>query len=572
MIDDSSVVDIASAVAEGSAIDWRKAEESARDDSERAIVRELQLLEKMSGAMRPTQVTPSTATPTSTQHLRIGEPWGHLRISALIREGSFGSAYRAWDTQLECEVALKLLKGSGVSEAFDRARALKEARLLARVHHRNVVRVYGADSHDGRVGIWMELIRGRSLEEVLRGHGPMGMSEVIPIGIDLCHALAAAHGAGLLHRDVKAHNILREDGGRIVLMDFGTGRHIGTPEITDSLAGTPLYMAPELFAGAKPSVASDIYSLGVLLYHLVTDEYPVRGSSRADVESAHARGTRHALRDARPDLPAAFIDVVERSLARDPKDRYQSAGEFGNALAAVAGLRYTDDPAPARFKPRTRILAAATVAAALLIGVSLFNRASTNAGQSVPVDAMYDVEASFYTSRSGREERLTHGTRVRPGDKLFAVVNASHPVYVYIINRDEAGQSFLLFPLPGFNPAGPAQASRLPGARNGEQHYWEVTSPGVKEHFFVYVTPQRLVEFEELLNALPRAELGRSVSSVALSTSAVGVLRGVGGLSPTPNSAGTFATELSDLQPLPAERESTKGVWARRITFDNPVD
>ena len=141
----------------------------------------------------------------------------------MIGEGSFGRVYRAWDTQLEREVALKLVKASGVSQAFDLARAIKEARLLARVRHPNVVRVFGADSHAGRFGLWMELIPGRTLGQVLMMHGPMSVSEAIPIGIDLCHALAAVHGAGLLHRDIKAQNVLREDGGRIVLMDFGTG-------------------------------------------------------------------------------------------------------------------------------------------------------------------------------------------------------------------------------------------------------------------------------------------------------------------------------------------------------------
>ncbi len=189
---------------------------------------------------------------------------------------SFGSVYRAWDTRLECEVALKLIKASGVSRGLRSVRALKEARLLARVRHRNVVRVFGADSHDGRFGLWMELIPGRTLEQQLTMQGPMGVSEAIPIGIDLCHALAAVHGAGLLHRDVKAHNVLREEGGRIVLMDFGTGGDIRGTRNGDTLAGTPLYLAPELFAGAKPSAQSDIYSLGVLLYHLVTGDYPVQ--------------------------------------------------------------------------------------------------------------------------------------------------------------------------------------------------------------------------------------------------------------------------------------------------------
>jgi serine/threonine protein kinase len=594
--DDSRLIDIASAVAEGSAIDWDKAEQTARDGSERAIVRELQVLSKIAEAVRTPQVTSPIGT-SPAEHLRVGELWGHLRISEVIGEGSFGSVYRAWDRRLECEVALKLIKASGVSRAFDLARALKEARLLARVCHRNVVRVFGADSHGERFGLWMELIQGRTLEQVLIMQGPMGMSEVIPIGIDLCHALAAAHRAGLLHRDIKARNVLREEGGRIVLMDFGTGRHIDGTDTSDDLAGTPLYLAPELFAGAKSSAVTDIYSLGVLLYHLVTGEYPVRGKTRDDVESAHRTAKRQPLRDVRPDLSPAFIDVIERALSLHPGDRYQSAGQFGNALAAAAGSTYAqDDPSP-KFGRRWQIAVAAGAVAALLAGLVMLGQrvadsrssdpstevtsnqrvpTSTSAQTVVSVNDSYEITASFFALRDGHDVKLSQGSRVRPGDELFAVIDASQPVYVYIINRDETGQSFLLFPLPGFDPANPLsarQTARLPGTQNGQQLYWRVTSIGGQEHFFLYVTPHRLVEFEQVLTALPRAELGRSVSSMLLPTSAIGVLRGVGGLSSVESSpTASTGAELAGVPPLRDDNESAEGVWARRISLQNPAE
>ena len=373
MADEERLIDIASAVAEGSAIDWEAAEQTAKDGSERAIVKELQVLAKIADVVRTPQETHPIAIAEPAGQLRVGELWGHLRISEVIGGGSFGTVYRAWDRRLECEVALKLIKASGVSRAFDLARALKEARLLARVRHRNVVRVFGADSHGDRFGLWMELIPGRTLEQVLVMQGPMGVSEVVPVGIDLCHALAAVHGAGLLHRDLKARNVVREEGGRIVLMDFGTGRDVGGSDTSDDLAGTPLYLAPELFAGAKPSAATDIYSLGVLLYHLVTGDYPVRGTTRSDIESAHRTARRHPLRDVRPDLSPAFIDVIERALAPNPRDRYQSAGQFGNALAAAAGSIYAPDSSN---KKRIWPFAAAAgaVAAGILIGLVVLSQ------------------------------------------------------------------------------------------------------------------------------------------------------------------------------------------------------
>src|SRR5580692_4233475 len=139
----------------------------------------------------------------------------------------------------------------------------------------------------------MELVKGRTLAELLRAQGPFSAREAALVGLDLCRALAAVHGAGLLHGDVKAHNVMREEGGRTVLMDFGTGRDIWPDHAprhrgpADDFSGTPLYLAPEVFAGQARTKTTDIYSLGVLLYHLVTRSYPVEGRTREDVERAH---------------------------------------------------------------------------------------------------------------------------------------------------------------------------------------------------------------------------------------------------------------------------------------------
>ena len=171
--------------------------------------------------------------------------------------------------------------------------------------------------------------------------GPFGAAEATRIGLDLCRALSAVHRAGLLHRDIKARNVMREDGGRIVLMDFGTG--LDQTDDSDGeapgFAGTPVYMAPEILEGQAASVRSDIYSVGVLLFRLVTGSYPVEGRSVAEVRDTHARGARTFLRDARPDLPEHFVQVVERALSPHPEGRFASAGAMETALAAAAQHR-----------------------------------------------------------------------------------------------------------------------------------------------------------------------------------------------------------------------------------------
>jgi TolB-like protein/Flp pilus assembly protein TadD len=173
----------------------------------------------------------------------------------------------------------------------------------------------------------MELIRGATLEQRLQQQGPFSAQEASLVGTDLCAALAAVHGAGLIHRDVKSQNVMREDGGRIVLMDLGTGREIDAGRLyMPDLVGTPLYLAPEIFAGGSASVQSDLYSLGVLLYHLVTGSYPVRAATIEELQERLANRKTVRLRDARPDLPTAFVRVVERAMASDPDQRYESAG------------------------------------------------------------------------------------------------------------------------------------------------------------------------------------------------------------------------------------------------------
>ncbi len=269
---------------------------------------------------------------------RLSDPmpgqWGAFVIRGEIGHGSYGTVYRAHDRQLDIEVALKVIRPHALDVGIDPSHALREARLLAQINHPHVVRVYSAECLDQEVGIAMELVKGRTLHDLVRAQGPFSARETMVIGADVCGALAAVHGAGVLHGDIKANNVMRAEGGRTVLMDFGAGddlKRLGGRG--RSGAGTPLYLAPEVFAGAPRTVVSDIYSLGVLLFYLATGSYPVGGSSRTEIERHHAaHAQRWLLRDLRPDLPDAFIRVVDRATAERPADRFQSAGELEAAL------------------------------------------------------------------------------------------------------------------------------------------------------------------------------------------------------------------------------------------------
>ena len=173
--------------------------------------------------------------------------WGSLEILEEIGRGGFGIVYRAWDPALAREVALKIIRPR---EARPDALAsiLREGQLLARVRHANVVAVHGALQIGNEVGLWMEFVRGRSLSQLVKEDGPRAAGEAAVIGISLCQATAAVHQAGVLHRDIKAHNVIREAGGRIVLMDFGAGQMLGAGTDGERMSGTPAYMAPEVLA------------------------------------------------------------------------------------------------------------------------------------------------------------------------------------------------------------------------------------------------------------------------------------------------------------------------------------
>jgi serine/threonine-protein kinase len=261
--------------------------------------------------------------------------WGDLILLDEIGRGSFGTVYRAHDPRLDRAIAVKLLRPSSGNEHLTSA-LLHEGRTLARVKHPHVVTVYGAGEHEGQAGLWMELVRGVTLEQMLGSHGPFSAGEAGLIGQVLCRALVAVHRAGLIHGDVKAQNVMREEGGRLVLMDFGAGRTRSSESpIRREILGTLVYLAPELLDGANPTIRSDIYSLGVLLYHLVTNDFPVSATSVAELRAAHARGDAARLRDLRSDLPATFVRAVERAIERDPARRFSTGGEMEAALASA---------------------------------------------------------------------------------------------------------------------------------------------------------------------------------------------------------------------------------------------
>ena len=578
---------VAASISDGALIEWEKVAGQVAGEED-SVLKELRVLEQIAKFHQTAQEGGAGVAGSAGDEPPDARTWAHFLILGRIGRGSFGNVYRAHDTKLQCDIALKLMRDGRDSRA-NVARVLKEARLLARVRHPNVVTVYGADQIDGRVGLWMELVRGTTLEDLLQRQGTFGAREASVVGLDMCRAVAAVHRAGLIHGDIKAHNVMREEGGRNVLMDFGAGKDLDLDFLyayvggSDDFAGTPLYIAPEVFSGSPRTKVTDVYSLGVLLFRLMTKRYPVEGQTRAAVEEAHRRGARVHLRDARPDLPEEFITIVERALDPDPRRRFQSAGAFETAIARFLGAPAENGHENETWR-RAVPIALAAVAAGIVIGTPVWLATRDRATPAVPAAAAtapvtapsgataYTIDAGLYRVSDTREAKLRPGDRVAPGDQLALQIQVSKPTHIYVVNEDERGESYLLFPLPDQPLANPIPAGRpvrLPAAVGDTQVYWKVTSAGGREHFLIFATPEPLPTFDRMFASLPRPQLNAPVLASPLSADAVGVLRGVGGLSASPRASGGKLTD-EFTTPLPQTAESANGLWVRQITLENP--
>ena len=555
---EDALLDVAEAVADGSPVNWKDQLRRSPDRADQ--LEQLQSIERVAIAFRGSDTVASAG---DTPHGRPPSRWGALEILEKLGEGTFGEVYRAHDPGLQRDVALKLLRTSRSNNVREEKRFVNEAHKLARVRHENVLTVHGAGRHDGRSGLWTDLIDGRTLEECLNEQGPLGAREACLVGIDLCHALAAVHGAGLVHQDVKTANVMRESGGRIVLMDFSAVRDRFDAEHDTGermISGTPLFMAPELFRGIEPDVTADLYSLGVVLYRLVSGEFPVGAGGVAELVRKHQNRESIPLRDVRPDLPVAFVKVVERALAKEPEGRFSTAGEFEQALTQALGAEAPSPPP----RPWWRAWPAAAVAAIVVVAVTAIVILP-------PILAPdFEIETSLYRNGMASDERLAEGANVLPGDRLFLEIEGTREMYVYVLNSDNAGNVFVLFPIVGLdtdNPLPPEATHRLPGTIEGTKKYWEVDSAGGQETFLVIASPEPLDEVEQRLESLPHAG---EPGPIRLNSNAIEGLRGIGGLVSGSQSKEQPLSAVYDSLNQYVAQDSDIRVWRTRL--NNPAD
>jgi CheY-like chemotaxis protein len=276
--------------------------------------------------------------------LEIGSRFAGHRIDAVAGEGGMGVVYRATDVALERPVALKLIAPAHGRDPVFRSRFERECRLAAALDHPNVVTVFHAGEHDGRLYVTMRFIEGTDLRALLRTQGRLEPRRAVRLVEQVAGALDEAHELGLIHRDVKPANILigtRRGEERAFLTDFGVSKHrASSSELTGTglAIGTPDYMAPEQAQGRPVDARSDVYALGCVLFHALTGQLPFDHESDLENLWAHVHEPVPDLHAVRPDLPPALVSALELALAKDPDERPPSAGGFASAaLAALDG-------------------------------------------------------------------------------------------------------------------------------------------------------------------------------------------------------------------------------------------
>ena len=338
----------------------------------------------------------------------VGSSVLHYRITGKLGAGGMGIVWRAVDTRLGREVALKFLPDSATADPLRLERLEREAKAASALNHPNIVTIYEINADGDRHFIAMELIQGRPLSELLRGSKPFPVGETVGYMIQFCDGLAKAHAARIVHRDIKPSNIMLTEDGLIKILDFGLAKsfaeaaslevtHVpGSLTAEGSVSGTLPYMSPEQASGEMIGPRSDVFSTGVVLYEMLAGRRPFDGPSRTAIMEAVLRADPRPLRAVATGVPEELAEIVHTCLRKAPEARYANAGELATHLRsferyssavqsgahAVAVEERTGIRAPGAWLGRSAV--AIAVLAALLFGGYFALRARQG---SVPVTA-----------------------------------------------------------------------------------------------------------------------------------------------------------------------------------------
>ena len=264
---------------------------------------------------------------------------GHMineryQIIKMIGEGGMANVYLAHDTILDRDVAVKVLRGDLADDDKFVRRFQREAIAASSLNHPNIVEMYDVGEDDGKYYIVMEYIEGQTLKNLIKKRGALTLAEVIDIMLQLTSGIACAHDSYIIHRDIKPQNVLILDDGRVKITDFGIAMALNSNELTqtNSVMGSVHYLPPEQANGSGSTIKSDIYSLGILMYELLTGKVPFKGDNAVEIAIKHLKDQIPSVCEYNPEIPQSIENIILKACAKNPKNRYDSVSEMHNDI------------------------------------------------------------------------------------------------------------------------------------------------------------------------------------------------------------------------------------------------
>jgi serine/threonine protein kinase len=379
----------------------------------------------------------------------------HYEVLGVVGRGGMGVVFKARDTRLQRIVAIKVLAAPLAASGTARQRFFREARAAAAVRDEHVVSIHAVSDESGPTPyLVMEFIAGVTLEKQVKARGPLGVKEILRIGMQAAEGLATAHRQGLIHRDVKPANILLENGvERVKLTDFGLARAVDDASLSQSgvIAGTPLYMAPEQARGQPLDPRSDLFSLGSVLYTLCTGRAAFAAANTLAVLKRVCEEAPGPIREINPDIPEWLAAVVERLMAKDAGERFQTAADLaevlGQHLVQLQQSRLTPTPPPKK-RVAVALLMVGVVASLMTVAVRSWTKlppapgkapesgTTVPAGPRVTVSKRPEDGAQFNTIQAALDE-------AEPGMTVRVLDDADYAEYL-VINRPEQQRGVVL--------------------------------------------------------------------------------------------------------------------------------